>query len=396
MKLRNKKKRALGNIKQEDCKPTTLINTQSSTTEVANTSTFDLAVKQEDSKDHKVLLKQQSKLPNLKSVLEHRKSNHINRYCKSTQVKNLDKEPDVHNPDFYCSSCEKGYINKYAYRIHLRKVHYMVLKRLHNRITPKIDITPDPNDPNLHCRVCDFTYKNKYYYKEHCRYTHALNPTESASQASSSRSLKDTYCQTCEKRLSNIQNYRNHLFAVHKIDIRQPQQRRNDILPNANDPDFYCHSCEKKMGNRAAFIQHLRRVHSIFKSARPQTGLKPDVDDPNNYCSACQKMYSSKDKYRVHLRIVHRMILPSLRGSVNHKQLPDPYNRDCYCSYAQMKTYRRHCKEAHFMTLEHSSIVNPNAEINVNDPDLYFSPCERSFSKKLAFKQHLARVHSII
>ncbi|KAF1805885.1 hypothetical protein FB192DRAFT_1365008, partial [Mucor lusitanicus] len=152
------------------------------------------------------------------------------------------------------------------------------------------------------------------------------------------------------------------------------------------------------MASKARFKQHLKYVHSIFQSAPPQSELKPDVNDPNNYCRACQKTSSSRSNYRAHLRMVHQMIIPLLSGHANHKQLPDPYNPDYYCSvckkkYERMSSYRQHCKQAHLMTLEHYSIVNPNAEINVNDPNFYCSQCERSFSGEIDFKRHLARVH---
>ncbi|KAL0143420.1 hypothetical protein V8B55DRAFT_1594304 [Mucor lusitanicus] len=369
MKLRTRKKRFSSNIKQEDCKPTsTLINAQLSTTEIAKSSTIGPIIKQEDSKDHKVLLKQ--------------------------HVKNLDKEPDLYDPDFYCKSCEKGYSNTFAYRQHLRAAHFMVLKRLlPKRAAQKIDIAPDPNDPNFHCRACNFTYKHK-------KPTRPI-PTEFANPTSSSGSLTDTYCQACDKRLSGIYHYRRHLFIVHKVDIKQFQRKRNDILPIVSDCNFDCHSCEKKMASKKTLKQHLQLVHSIFKSAPPQSKLKPDVDDPNNYCRACQKSFPTKKVYRAHLRKVHQMQLLSLRSKVNHKQLPDPYNRDYYCSvckknYAQMNTYRQHCRQAHFMTLDHHSIVNPKAKINVNDPDFYCSQCERSFTTNLHFKRHLGRVHSIM
>ncbi|KAL0141282.1 C2H2-type zinc finger transcription factor [Mucor lusitanicus] len=406
MKLRARKESFTSNIKQEDCKPTLIKTTQSSTIKAANTSTLDLTIKQEDSKDYKLMLKQHGKLgsedyyyrcdfcnqrlPNLKSVLEHRKSTHITQLGNSTTIaKNLDKEPDLHNPDFYCESCEKSYSNKNTYRQHLRKVHYMVLQQLPKRATKKTDIAPDPNDPNFYCRVCDFTYKCKYYYKRHCRYTHGLKPAKFANQTSSSGSLTDTYCQTCEKHLCSKQYYH----------IRQTQPKRNDILPDVNGPSCYCHPCEKKLGSKESFRQHLKLAHSIFKSAPPQSKLNPDVDDPNNYCRACQKTYISIYNYRVHLRLVHQMVLLPLKGNnVNRKRLPDPYNRDYYCSvckkkYLQAYLYRRHCRQVHFMTLEHSSIVNPNAEINVSNPDFYCSQCERSFSRKVFFKRHLARVH---
>ncbi|KAL0135596.1 C2H2-type zinc finger transcription factor [Mucor lusitanicus] len=350
MQLSSRKKSFPSNIKQEDCKPTTLINAQLPTTEVANTSTFDLTIKQEDSKDHKVSLEQHGKFgsksyyyrcdicyqrfPNLKSVLEHRKSNHIGRRLSNhTMVKSLDKEPDLYNPDFYCKSCEKDYSNKNTYRAHLRGVHFMVLKPLRGQTAQKIDATPDPNDPNLHCKACNFTYQRKSYYKDHCRYTHGLNLAEFAKQTSSSSSLTDSYCQICDKRLSSMSYYRQHLFVVHNINIKQIQQKRNDILPNMDDPNFYCHSCEKKMKSKKAFRRHLRLVHFIFRSAPSQSELKPDVDDPNNYCRACEKNYASRGKYRVHLRLVHQMIIPLLEGSGSHMKLPDPYNRDYYCSF---------------------------------------------------------------
>ncbi|KAF1796885.1 hypothetical protein FB192DRAFT_1036309 [Mucor lusitanicus] len=297
------------------------------------------------------------RLPNLKSVLEHRESNHIsNFYGSTTMAKNLDKEPDLYNPDFYCKSCEKGYRDRNAYRGHLRKVHYMVLKPLRYQIPQKTNATPDPNDPNHNCKVCNFTYKRKSNYKDHCRYVHGLNPAEFVNQASPSSSLTNLYCQTCDKRFSSSYCYRLHLFVIHKVDIRQILQKQKDTLPNVNDP--------------------------------------------NNYCRACQKTYSSKGGYRAHLRLVHQMILPLSRvNNVNHKQLPDPYNRNHYCSvckkkYSQAGVYRQHCRQAHLMVLGHHSIVNPNAEINVNDPDFYCSQCERSFSTKVFFKRHLQRIHS--
>ncbi|KAF1805908.1 hypothetical protein FB192DRAFT_1434246 [Mucor lusitanicus] len=216
MKLRARKKRFPSNIKQEDCKPTsTLINAQLPTTEVAKSSTIDLIIKQEDSKDHKVLLKQHGefgskdyyyccdicklRLPNLKSVLEHRKSNHLSRPRKNRIVKNLDKEPDLYDPDFYCKSCEKGYSKKSAYRQHLRIVHYMVLQQLPARAIQNTDIAPNPKDPNFYCRACDFTYK--------------INP---------------------------------------------------DAKINVNDPDFYCSQCEHSFSWKLAFKKHLAQVHSII------------------------------------------------------------------------------------------------------------------------------------
>ncbi|KAL9554232.1 hypothetical protein PS6_003520 [Mucor atramentarius] len=92
MKLRDRKKRILGDIKQEDRKPDlTLINTTPST--VNESSNWSLNIKQEDTKNDSSLLQQghgfkegedyyyrcdmcKMKMPNLESVLKHRKSIH--------------------------------------------------------------------------------------------------------------------------------------------------------------------------------------------------------------------------------------------------------------------------------------------------------------------------------
>jgi len=60
MKLRDRKKRVLGHIKQEDYKPDlTLINTSSSTVNVSGTWNRD--IKQEDTKNDSNLLQQDGK-----------------------------------------------------------------------------------------------------------------------------------------------------------------------------------------------------------------------------------------------------------------------------------------------------------------------------------------------
>ena len=60
MKLRDRKKRVLDHIKQEDYKPDlTLINTSSSTVNVSGTWNRD--IKQEDTKNNSNLLQQDSK-----------------------------------------------------------------------------------------------------------------------------------------------------------------------------------------------------------------------------------------------------------------------------------------------------------------------------------------------
>ncbi|KAL9556245.1 hypothetical protein MBANPS3_001970 [Mucor bainieri] len=416
MKLRDKRKSVLGNIKQEDCKPALTIAEPTTSTTTDTTNTVALTIKQEDTKKGESMLKQndqygekdyyyrcdicKTKMANLKSVLEHRKSTHLTRTWSNRKIKNMETEPDIHDHNFYCKSCERSYKDRNKYRSHLRAVHYMILKSPPNLKAPDNDVFPDPDDPSLHCRACDHTYTRKDTYKQHCRYSHGMKHVKFASRSSASNSTTDTYCQTCDIRLSSVRSYHQHMFVVHEVEIRPPQQKRNDVLPDVNDPNFYCQSCEKKMASKCTFRAHLMLVHSIFQSAsRKKSRSKPNVNDPNKYCRACQKTYPSKSRYRMHLRLVHQMALPSLKRDTNSTDLPDPYNSDHYCSvcmktYASLTAYRYHCKLVHFMSMNHASIVNPDAEININDPDLYCAQCERSFTGNY-FKKHLRVVHNI-
>ncbi|KAL9556511.1 hypothetical protein MBANPS3_001834 [Mucor bainieri] len=417
MKLRDKRKSFTRNVKQEDCKPALTMDGSSTFTPIAFKTVDLVTVKQEDMKEHKLVSQQhgefgekdysyrcdrcETRMADLKSVLEHRTSIHIDKRYSKSKVKNIDMEPDVHDPNFYCNSCEESYKNTHAYRNHLRSVHYMILKPIPDWKAPRSDIVPDLDDPKLYCKACDRTYTQKQSYRRHCWYAHGMKSIKCEYQSSTSSNTTDsTYCQICDKRLASLSSYRQHLLVVHKVDSRPPR-KRSDILPNVNDPNFYCRSCKKKMANSNSFKMHLVRVHFIFQTAsRKKSRLRPDVNDPNYHCRACKKTWSSRGAYRQHLRMAHQMILSPLRGNASRTDLPDPYNPDHYCSackktYASLKAFRYHCTGVHFMTLGHYSVVNPGATININDPSFYCAQCERSFTCRFSFKKHLRSVHNI-
>ncbi|KAF1805502.1 hypothetical protein V8B55DRAFT_1380612 [Mucor lusitanicus] len=420
MKLRNRTTRVISDVKQENCKPAPNATGESTSILDSSSNSCGLIIKQEDAKDDKALLEQHGdefgtkdyryqcdmcnqRMPNRKSVLEHRFSVHNIKSGTSRTIKDINVEPDIHDPNFYCKSCQQGYTNRSRFRHHLRRTHFLALKKLPSCKVPLKGIFPDPDDPKLYCKACNHTYASKINYKRHCRYIHGVTSFKSANQKSNTSSnMIDTYCQACDRRFSSTLTYRRHLFIAHRVNRTAiQQQKQSDIVPDADDPNFYCCSCNKKLANKKSFRKHLKEKHSIFHSApRKQSLCKPDIDDPNNYCRACQKTYSHKSSYRAHLRVVHRMALPPLKIPIDRINLPDPHNPDHYCSvckkrYTLSHLYRQHCKNVHFMTLYHVSIVNPNAKIDINDPGFFCAQCERSFSSSLAFKQHLGRVHSI-
>ncbi|EPB86129.1 hypothetical protein HMPREF1544_07117 [Mucor circinelloides 1006PhL] len=419
MKLRDRQKRVSVDIKQEDCKPDlTLIGISSST--VHESSTWSRGIKQEDTKNCSSLLQQTGKLtdefegksyyyrcdicrkkmPNLKSVIEHRKSVHnIKRRCL-LKIKDINIEPDIHDPNFYCKSCEVDYSSRNSYRNHLRFAHYMVLKAISSCKSRQNTISPDPDDPNLYCRACDHTYANRETYKFHCRYRHGMASVKLAKQSFFSNDIIDTYCELCDVRLARKISYKRHLFAIHKLDWRQIHQEPRDILPDVSDPNFYCCACQKKLANKYSFKTHLMLAHAIYQSAPKKTSLQPDIDDPNYNCRVCQKSYRTGALYRAHVRIVHQMALSPSRAKVNPGKFPDLNDPHYYCSvckksWISRKRYRAHCKFTHFMTLPSHIIANSNAVIDINHPEHYCTQCERSYSNKRAFKTHLNKIHDI-
>ncbi|EPB91950.1 hypothetical protein HMPREF1544_01244 [Mucor circinelloides 1006PhL] len=389
MKLRDRQKRVSNDIKQEDKKAViNLINTPSSALNESDAYSFN--IKQEDTKNDSSLLQQDERLdegkdyfyrcdicktrmPNLKSVLQHRKSTHNVRPSSHRIIKDINTEPDMHDPNFYCRSCKVIYKDRNKYRYHLRNVHFMVLKTILKSKSPRSTIVPDPDDPSLHCRACDSTYSHRSFYRQHCRYKHGMASVKISIARSKPDGIADTYCKICDVRLGSKQSYKIHLLTIHKVDWRLNQQKSKN-MPDVNDPNFYCCACEKKLSCKGSFKLHLIAVHAMYLSAPKKIDLELDTDDPNNNCRVCEKNYSSKDTYRKHLRLVHHMDLPRLRGKAYLGSLPDPNDPHHYC---------------------HQSISNPNAIININHPDLYCAQCEHSYSTKSSFKRHLIRVHNL-
>ncbi|KAL0141039.1 hypothetical protein V8B55DRAFT_1564424 [Mucor lusitanicus] len=377
MKLRNRTTRVIGDGKQEDCKPAPNATGESSSILASSSNSCGLIIKQEDAKDDKALLELlvselfagdefgtkeylyqcnicNQRMPNRTSVLEHRFSIHNIKSRISRAIRDINKNT------------------------------FLALKKLPSHTIPLKGIFPDPDDPKLYCKACNYTYTTKKNYKSHCRYMHGVASIRSANQKSNTSSnMIDTYCQACDKRFAKTSSYRQHLFFAHR--------RKNDIVPDADDPNFYCCSCSKKLGSKKSFREHLIRKHSIFPSVpRKQSPCKPDIDDPNNYCRACQKTYSVRNNYRRHLLLIHQMTLPTLKNPADCTNLPDLHNPDHYCSvckksYTLLHLYRRHCRQP---------IVNPNAKIDINDPNFFCAQCEHSFSSRSVFKRHLARFHS--
>ncbi|EPB87177.1 hypothetical protein HMPREF1544_06002 [Mucor circinelloides 1006PhL] len=295
MEAIDKKKRDSDDIKLEDYKPdppvidtSTLIDDES--------STEDRDIKQEATKNHDSLPQQmdifegkdyyylcdlcKERMPNLLTVIKHRKSVHKVKPYNTSMVKNFDSEPDIHDPNFYCKPCEVHYSSRNTYRSHLRKAHFMILKTLPKRKKPQNTIVPDPDDPNHYCRACDYVYATKLKYKYHCRYAHGMTSIELGNQGYLANGIVDTHCKICDMRLASKTTYKSHLFTIHKLDWRQIHEEPRDILPDIRDPNNYCNYIPyiNQRPRKPAWNQMLTIPTITAVLVKGNTAVTPDIE----------------------------------------------------------------------------------------------------------------------
>ncbi|KAL9537071.1 hypothetical protein PS6_011777 [Mucor atramentarius] len=313
MKLRNRQRHISNDIKQGDHRPYFTRSSASSST-VNKTGPYSLDATQRDAKKGNSLFQQDDQFngkdyyyrcdrcrqtsPNLKSVMEHRASVHNVKSRKGSMVKDINVEPDVHDPSFYCESCKVSYTDKNRYRQHLKTVHYMVLKTMRLGKALQNTNTPDHGDLNLPCRACDPTYAGKATHKQDCRHAHEIVFAKPYRR-----------CKLCKMDLSEEASYKEHLYDIHNMDCRLPHQTLQDVLPNFNDPNYYCPPCNRSLPYESSFLWHLEWVHAMYTAGPRKLVPVPNINDDNNYCRLCQCYYPCKKEYRLHLDVIHSIPL---------------------------------------------------------------------------------------
>jgi hypothetical protein len=249
--------------------------------------------------------------------------------------------PIVDDPNNNCQSCNHQFSSKNAYRLHLIKLHKMKLEPS-RKIMPQPNVSPDIDDPNNTCRSCTHQFSSKQAYRLHLENIHKieLDPLKTSKPKLTAKSNvspviddPNNNCQSCNHTFSSKQGYRNHLMAIHKIEldplVRQPRYKAQpNISPIVDDPNNNCRSCNRLFSSKPGYRWHLKKVHNMKLESlqrgkskpRAQLDITPVIDDPNNTCRSCIHQFSSKQAYRNHLINRHKMKLEPLRpitSSVN-------------------------------------------------------------------------------
>lgn len=187
-----------------------------------------------------------------------------------------------------------------------------------------------------------------------------------------------------------------------------------NIKPDEDDPYFYCSACRKHSPDKRTFNNHLNNVHSFnigneFHSPPPITEPLPDIHHPEFYCSLCKRNLSTLDNFHRHLRSNHKMKFTIPRKThdvILHPELkPDEFDPDLKCiacekTFSCSSGFRNHLRKIHKMTLSGGKrrglrIRHPKIIPDKNDPDNCCHACERTYSSRLHYRDHLRGVHKM-
>ncbi|KAL9554303.1 hypothetical protein MBANPS3_002881 [Mucor bainieri] len=367
----------------------------------------------------------------LRSVLDHRRSVHD---VSGNILKSLNVEPDIHDRNHHCRSCEKTFISNYRYRLHLRSAHHMVLKPLWWIQT---NATPDPNDPNFYCSSCKHTYKSKGLYRTHLKDKHRMK-LKSLYPITNPNVLPDWnnpdfWCASCDYTFASRVKYSQHCSRTHKM--KNPNKIAE--IPNINDPDFNCkvcnvrfntkrlyrahcfdkHKCRpsntkavandrycdfcKKSILRQSFPRHLFVCHSLDDASdyHKRKHMKPIIDDPNNYCRVCDMTLSKQNTYRVHLLLKHGIERNSRLGARLKPDINDPNNycRVCQRTYNSKPKYHAHLHLFHGITTR-QRIESRQEAISSDplDPNWFCCVCKEQHRSLSDYRAHCRIRHQMI
>ncbi|KAI9267708.1 hypothetical protein EDC94DRAFT_657315 [Helicostylum pulchrum] len=228
--------------------------------------------------------------------------------CKSPRKKDLTLRG-------YCAACQKSFLSKAFYTIHLDKSHGIEQPKTLKLLTSTDD--PDVNDPKNHCTSRDKTYTSKTNYRCHLNEVHNLilpPSTQRRVKASNIKPVVDglkNYYNVCNRVYKTMEFYRTQMFKYYHITIRPAKVlsirvNRNEI-PVIDKIGTHCTVCDKIYRGRASYRVHMYEILGIvlpkFKGITKKINhsIIPDREDKNNHCDSCNRTYSSRTEYLRHL-----------------------------------------------------------------------------------------------
>ncbi|KAI8070179.1 hypothetical protein BDF21DRAFT_425148 [Thamnidium elegans] len=201
----------------------------------------------------------------------------------------------------YCADCQKAFLTKRLYCIHLDKIHGIKQKPVADDV--------DVNNPNNHCTLCNKTYLDKEAYRRHLINVHNMPVHKRCIKAKNTIPVMDVlkkYCNVCDRLYKTMDTYRYHLDRYHHVKLGGAEPLRDRVnrnkTPVIGEIDNYCTACDKIYKSVSSYKGHLYMVHGTTL-----TKMKFNTDGENKHCALCNRTFSSHRGYAVHLSAFHTM-----------------------------------------------------------------------------------------
>ncbi|KAI8067260.1 hypothetical protein BDF21DRAFT_426176 [Thamnidium elegans] len=302
-----------------------------------------------------------------------------------------------------CNICNKMYTSSWMYRLHMASRNNIHVPPLRSNSKPGPDPSkiPDANDPNNYCISCNFKFKSRASYTSHLVRSHGMSHVITPKKPRKLRStdltidILNRYCDFCDKTYSSKSNYIYHLVHTHRMTLPNIYSEQS----NFDHENFYCKMCDRRYQKKKTFITHLRNVHCTEPPPSCPVPI-PDVYDKNNYCVACDITLIKRKNYLHHLTSVHLDKIPELFQGIdcakpsNTEILYKKYCTDCRKVFLLKRLCQIHMDKIHdIKPLRTLSTIN---DPDIDDPNNHCSLCNRTYTGKSIYRQHLAKVHHFV
>ena len=311
------------------------------------------------------------------------------------------------------------------------------------------DLISDENARNLYCPKCVRNYSCRTSWKKHMRKFHGLfggvnkSYDSKADETDSDTNLdtsfddepgvkaddllndvhkKNLFCILCKRYYSRTGNWKQHMQNVHHIafDFNEKTDEESNSEQN---------SAKEMIDYTELDINHIDISHLVSEKNRNDL-----------YCVICKCAFSHKEKWVEHMKNKHRVSLENItwkenediQGKINSNETKDVtkvdeidiavltsqenkkklYCASCQTKYSSSGNWKRHMQNTHLILFEPGTtnvcedqtikIVGQDVDINIdeliseeNEAKVYCMICDRNFSRRDNWKQHMKAVHGV-
>lgn len=225
---------------------------------------------------------------------------------------------------------------------------------------------------------------------------------------------KQTYCDTCNVRFSNIDSYSSHMKSCHNHKMIQDQDSSVDVLNYSVETQYQCSQCSLSLFKLNDYLQHIKREHcvevyrcvlckqmqlfdnvNLLKEHFFQVHQSSKVDTYK--CRLCSHVSLSLDDLDKHLKSVHNQ---STQANLMFKC------QHCDMQFGQSSSLNQHIQLNHSSTtyscqycrntFNSKAQLERHVRIHLSSIDLKCNICDKQFDNEAHLSQHKLSSHSLV